>query len=709
MGYGVGVGVEACEETTADRGDEAPGPADGLAITLLGPLSIRRGGQLLPQPASRKVRALLAYLIMAPRPLHRSKLCELFWDVPNDPRGELRWCLSKIRAAVNGPDGEVLKTDRDWVSVDTTSAAVDVRTIEGRAGSALDGSDIAALTGLEAMFRGAFLEGLDAAHMPMVESWLIEQRERFGTLHARIVARLASLSDPHSDDRLGWLRKGVDLRPYETRTQGEILVCLAARGQMDEGEAHLQAATRLFQSNGLQSLGLKSVWHRAKALGPATPKEESVTPSLGLLVRESFASTPLGQEGGDGPQGRADDGSGDDRRARPAIAVLPFDCYSADLEPDRTRLIADGLLRDVIRSLARCRTIAVIAASSARVLAGAGSDPVAAGQLAGVDYVCAGRLAVMDDTLRLDVELVAVRHGQVLRSDRYQAPLDDAMALGLDIAADAARAMASEIEFTERNKAAVRPVTGLTAWEAYHRGMWHLHRLNADDNNLALAFFETSVQLDDTYARAHAGSSFSHWLSGLMFSRGGADQAGRQALDTALRGASLDPYDPAAQCALGRAYWMGGSLDEAVAALENSITLSPSFACGHYSLGIVQAFSGDPERAIVAADQARQLSPFDPFLGAMQASRAIALLRLGRTEDAAAWGLRAARAAQAHPHIMLIAAACAASAGRRDEARRLVGQASPAGIDSRPFLSVLQRSGVDPALARALSAHLGTA
>ncbi len=67
---------------------------------MLGPLAIRRDGRALALPASRKVRALFAYLALAPLPVSRSQLCELLWDVPNDPRGELRWCLSKIRGSL---------------------------------------------------------------------------------------------------------------------------------------------------------------------------------------------------------------------------------------------------------------------------------------------------------------------------------------------------------------------------------------------------------------------------------------------------------------------------------------------------------------------------------------------------------------------------------------------------------------------------------
>ena len=79
------------------------GGTPSLQVRLLGPLTLTRDGVALALPASRKVRALLAYLSLAPRAVTRSQLCELLWDVPNDPRGELRWCLSKIRSLVDEP------------------------------------------------------------------------------------------------------------------------------------------------------------------------------------------------------------------------------------------------------------------------------------------------------------------------------------------------------------------------------------------------------------------------------------------------------------------------------------------------------------------------------------------------------------------------------------------------------------------------------
>src|SRR5437660_11686101 len=72
-----------------------------VEIQMLGSLQLVRRGRPVALPPSRKVRALLAYLALAPKPVARGPLCELLWDVPNDPRGELRWCLTKSGALLD--------------------------------------------------------------------------------------------------------------------------------------------------------------------------------------------------------------------------------------------------------------------------------------------------------------------------------------------------------------------------------------------------------------------------------------------------------------------------------------------------------------------------------------------------------------------------------------------------------------------------------
>ena len=93
---------------------------------MLGPLRVFRGGRPVALPASRKVRALLAYVALAPKPVARGPLCELLWDVPNDPRGELRWCLSKIRGLLDDGVCRRVLTRADTVQLDLSQCQVDV-------------------------------------------------------------------------------------------------------------------------------------------------------------------------------------------------------------------------------------------------------------------------------------------------------------------------------------------------------------------------------------------------------------------------------------------------------------------------------------------------------------------------------------------------------------------------------------------------------
>ena len=71
-----------------------------IQLRMLGTLAVSQDGRALALPASRKARALLAYLALTPRAVSRRRLCGLLWDNASDPRGELRWYLSKLRGLV---------------------------------------------------------------------------------------------------------------------------------------------------------------------------------------------------------------------------------------------------------------------------------------------------------------------------------------------------------------------------------------------------------------------------------------------------------------------------------------------------------------------------------------------------------------------------------------------------------------------------------
>ena len=98
----------------------------GLELRFLGELEVVRDEKVLALPPSRKTRALLAYLVLSGRPSRRDHLCELLWELPDDPRGSLRWSLSKLRRLVDEEACVRIIADRNQASFDSKDVAIDV-------------------------------------------------------------------------------------------------------------------------------------------------------------------------------------------------------------------------------------------------------------------------------------------------------------------------------------------------------------------------------------------------------------------------------------------------------------------------------------------------------------------------------------------------------------------------------------------------------
>lgn len=618
----------------------------GLSVRLLGPLTVRRDGVASVLPASRKLRALLAYLALAPHPVGRGRLCELLWDVPNDPRGELRWCLSKLRGALDTPDRSRVRTQGDTVALDLSGCPVDALEISHAATQGIETLDVERLRALAKRFGGDLLDGLQLDRSPLFESWLIAQRRRFKSLHATVLERLVATLPGDCDETVTYLDTWVELAPFDARAQTALLASLVRRGEIGAAEKHLAAAKQLFQSEELDFAPLLAAWRMirdqrsAVALQPRLPSQSTVS---------QLAPAP-------GEAGPAEP-------SHASLAVMPF------VEDAGARGgLADGFTHDIITRLAKLRDFFVIARGSVFALAEKSIAPEDAGRKLGVDYVATGTVRNLTGRLIVGVELVEVRTARIVWAETFERRPDDIFAVLDDIGDSIVSSISAEIETVERNRAMLKAPNSLNAWEAYHRGLWHMYRFTQAENEQARHFFARALQLDPTFARAYAGLSFTHWQA--AFQRwGDRDRESALAFESAGHSLLVDDHNPAAHWAMGRALWLRGEQDGSLLELERAVDLSPNFALGHYALSFVHSQSGDPKAAINSSDHSRHLSPFDPLLFGMLGARAMSHVRLGQFDEAAQWALKAAARPNAHAIILAIAAHCLALAGRLEEAR----------------------------------------
>jgi TolB-like protein/DNA-binding winged helix-turn-helix (wHTH) protein len=419
----------------------------------------------------------------------------------------------------------------------------------------------------------------------------------------------------------------------------DLLAALAHRGRIEEGDAYVAAAGHLVENQGLPRMPLDSAWARAKR---ATTCATAITATV-----EPAIDAGIGASGG--------------RRA--SIAVMPFLA-----PPGRGRHLADGLSHDIISGLARLRGLFVIARGSTFALRDRGADPPEIGRVLNVDYVATGVVLRNTDQLVVSVELCATSDGRLVWTETYETPLANTFDVLGPIAAKIVGTLNAEIETAECSRAMLRPPNSLNAWEAHHRGLWHMYRFTGPDNERAQRYFERAIKLDPTFSRAYAGLSFTHWQNAFHFKAADRQSEEDRAFDAAGRSVLADHRDPVAHWAMGRALWLRGEDTASLRELEEAVALSPNFAGAYYAMGFVQSQTGDPLAAVEATDTTCDLSPFDPMMYAICAARACALFRLGRYEEAADWALRSGRQPNAHAYARAISALILAAAGHLEEA-----------------------------------------
>lgn len=643
----MGESVETSVESVLSNLDGVPA---AIHVRMLGPLTIGRSGAALDLPASRKVRALFAYLALAPHPVGRSRLCELLWDVPNDPRGELRWCLSKLRSILDQPARRRVATSGDMIALDLDDIFVDAIEVGNAIEMGIETLDADRLLALSRLFTGGdFLEGLEIDRSPQFDSWLAAQRRRFRAVHAAVLEHLVRSLPADSEEAFAHLDKWVELAPFDGRAHLTLLGALAARGRIGECEEHLAATARNFDAEELDLSPIREAWlavrdRRAGALRSTEVAFASPISPVAASLAEADAFAP--------------------RRA--SLAVMPF---LEQTEGGSVRGgLADGLTHDIITRLAKLRNLFVIARGSVFALAERNIGPEDAGRRLNVDYVASGAVRSQRGRVVVTVELVEARTARIVWTEAFDHKPDDAFMVLDEIGNRIVSSIASEIETVEKNRAILKPPNSLDAWGAYHRGLWHMYRFTRTDNEQAQHFFQMAIGLDPTFARPHAGLSFTHWQNAFQH-WADREKETDQAFETAGRSLIVDDHDPAAHWAMGRALWLRGRQDESLGELERAVDLSPNFALGHYALSFVHSQSGDPQAAIGSSDHSRHLSPFDPLLFGMLGARAMAHVRLGQFEEAADWAVKAAARPNAHVIILAIAAHCLALAGRQEEGR----------------------------------------
>jgi TolB-like protein/DNA-binding winged helix-turn-helix (wHTH) protein/Flp pilus assembly protein TadD len=356
---------------------------------------------------------------------------------------------------------------------------------------------------------------------------------------------------------------------------------------------------------------------------------------------------------------------------RPSIAVLPFGNMSGDPEND---YFSYGLTEDIIRLLARNRWLSVISRHSTVAFQGRVVDAREVGDLLGVRYVMVGSVRKSRDTVRITAELVRAADGKQLWADKYDLQLEYIFDIQEEMARQIAATIEPELSKVEQQLAARKAPENLDAWDCYQRGLWNLWRFTTPGFDSAETYFQRAIAADPNFARGHGALSYVNIQRAFIDEP--KDRAAR--LETALRqgrhAVALDELDCFCHCALGRALCLTHQNDEALAALDVSLELNPSFAQAYFAQGFNMLWYGREIEAETLLDRAIMLSPRDSHISAFHHVRSWAHFSLGEYDIAVEFARRATRQPNATYQAFATLAASLGLLGDRAQAETVAAE-----------------------------------
>jgi serine/threonine protein kinase/tetratricopeptide (TPR) repeat protein len=385
-----------------------------------------------------------------------------------------------------------------------------------------------------------------------------------------------------------------------------------------------------------------------------------------------------------------------------SIAVVPF---SFAPEDERAAYLSDAITDSLIRSLSQAPELRVMSRTAVDRFREHLPDAVALGERLGVRCVLSGRISLRESRLTIDVELIDITDGRQLWSERYQRRVEDVQAVQSDLAAQIAEKLHIRLGVEQQQKIAQPTTRNSEAYEQYVKGRYFWNKRTREGVQRAIGCFLEAAQKDAHFAQAHAGLADSYNILG-SYGYVSPQDAFPKAKEAALQALRLDGTLAEAHAALAQVYELW---DRDFQAAEESylraLSLNANYATAHQWYAFCLAETGRIAEAKAAVQQAKELEPLSLSINSAQGW----ILYLAREYELAADQLAQTlemepRFAPAHATLGLVRAqqgrfaealtaiqkarelapgdveflanqgAVAARAGRRDEARRVLGE-----------------------------------
>jgi TolB-like protein/DNA-binding winged helix-turn-helix (wHTH) protein/Tfp pilus assembly protein PilF len=293
-------------------------------------------------------------------------------------------------------------------------------------------------------------------------------------------------------------------------------------------------------------------------------------------------------------------------RAKPvaaveSLAVLPF---SAD---SQIEYLSDGITESLINNLSRLSNLRVTARTTAFSYKGKEVNPRQVGQELGVSTVLTGRVALRDDALTVQVDLVDAATGTQVWGERYQRKLADIFAVKEEVGKQIAEKLRLRLSGEEQRQLSKRYTDNAEVYQLYLLGLYLYDKKTEGGIHKAIGYFEQAIAKDPNYAPAYPGLAYCYVT---LSTEEEPKKLLPKAKAAALKALEIDNDLAEAHATLGWIKWVY-ELDRvgAESELEQALKLNPNSADARYRYARLLADTGRFDEAEIQAKKAIDIDP----------------------------------------------------------------------------------------------------
>ena len=293
--------------------------------------------------------------------------------------------------------------------------------------------------------------------------------------------RCPQCSRDYTDDTLSFcLDDGAELLDGPASMNGPATAILP------DGELPSESPTRTYDSPTTASTGADSSRvNQRPSENPPITKKSVIIAAIGIAV-----VTALGL----GSYWLYGNGSGEEIDS---IAVMPFVNESGN--PD-FEYLSDGMTESLIASLSTLPNLSVKARTTVFTYKGKQTSPSEIGEELEVQAVLFGRVSGRSEDLRLNLELVNTRNGDVIWSENYDRKQSDLVRLQSEVAKDVSAKIRARLSGEEEKKVSETGTADPKAYQAYLKGLFYWNKRGPDNLKRAIREFEAAIRTDPGYA-----------------------------------------------------------------------------------------------------------------------------------------------------------------------------------------------------------------